>query len=55
MSAVHYLRFPLEPEQRAALQDESLPVRIVVEHRSAGGERAIGPRTRQQLLADLAD
>ena len=55
MAAVHYLHFALDPAQRAALTDESLPVRIVVEHSACGGERAIGPETRRQLIADLAD
>ena len=55
MAAVHYLHFALDPEQRAALADEGLPVRLVVEHPACGGERAVGPETRRQLIADLAD
>ncbi len=55
MAAVHYLRFMLDAVQRAALADQTQPVRIVVEHPRCGGEAAIGLETREQLIADLAD
>jgi len=55
MAAVHYLHFSLDPVHRAALADQSQTVRIVVEHPACGGERAIDPETRRQLIADLAD
>jgi hypothetical protein len=54
MSAVHYVRFALGADERAALSEASRPVRIVVEHPNYQAAAAIGPGVRAELLRDLS-
>lgn len=54
MAAVHYLRFPVPPEARAALRDPGTKVRLVVDHPNYAAERELSPAVRAQLLEDLA-
>ena len=54
MAAVHYLRFPVSAEARAALADPAVKVRLVVDHPSYKAERELTPANRAELLQDLA-
>lgn len=54
MAAVHYLRFPVPPEARAALADPGPKVRLLVDHANYKAERELTPANRAQLLQDLA-
>jgi hypothetical protein len=54
MAAVHYVRFSLPPEARAALASEDVPARIVVDHPNYAAEAGLTAATRAALLADLA-
>ena len=54
MAAVHYLRFALPAEGRAALADATQPVRLVVEHPRYRAQAAVPPALRAEMAADLA-
>jgi hypothetical protein len=54
MSAVHYLRFAVPPEGRAALADPAQPVRLSVEHPRYRAEAVIPPALRTEMVRDLA-
>lgn len=54
MSAVHFLRFSLPAEARAALSDPSQPASLVVEHPNYRARRELPPETRAELVTDLA-
>ncbi|HXZ24906.1 MAG TPA: DUF3501 family protein, partial [Nitrospiria bacterium] len=53
LSAVHYLRFRLTPEQRQRLADPSLAARLVIDHPHYQASAELGLQTRQSLLTDL--
>jgi hypothetical protein len=53
MAAVHYLRFPLSGEARAAFADPVTDVRLVVDHPNYQADAVLPPAVRQELLADL--
>jgi hypothetical protein len=53
MAAVHYLRFPLSEEARAAFADPGTDARIVVDHPNYQAEAPLPPPVRQELLLDL--
>ena len=52
-SAVHFLRFELEPEMVAAVK-EGAPIRVGVDHPHYQAEVAVSQATRDSLAADLA-
>jgi hypothetical protein len=54
MAAVHYLRFAVPAEGRAALVDSTRTVRLVVEHPRYRAEATVSPDLRAQMAADLA-
>jgi len=54
LAGVHYLRFDVPDEARAALADPAQPLRLVCTHPHHPAETALGPETRAELLADLA-
>jgi hypothetical protein len=54
MAAVHYLRFPVSAEARAALADPGARVRLLVDHPNYKAERELTPANRAELLQDLA-
>jgi Protein of unknown function (DUF3501) len=53
LSAVHYLRFRLTPEQRLRLGDPALAARLVIDHPHYQASAELGLPTRQSLLQDL--
>jgi hypothetical protein len=53
MSAVHFLRFPVQAPAREALAGDS-PARVVVSHPRYAAEAGVPPAMRQELLQDLA-
>lgn len=54
MSAVHFLRFSLPTDARAALSDPSQQASLVVDHPNYGARHELPPETRAELVADLA-
>jgi hypothetical protein len=54
MAAVHYLRFSVSPEARAALADPREKVRLLVGHPNYKAERELTQANRAELLQDLA-
>jgi hypothetical protein len=54
MSAVHFVRFPVSPEARAALADPQEPVRLVVDHAHYKAETTVPAEVRSELLRDLS-
>ncbi|MET0552152.1 MAG: DUF3501 family protein [Vicinamibacteria bacterium] len=54
LAGVHYLRFDVPDDARAALADPAQPVRLVCTHPHHPAETALAPETRAELLADLA-
>jgi hypothetical protein len=54
MAAVHYLRFAVPPEARAALADTSRPAALVVDHPGYRAEALVSPALRAELLKDLS-
>jgi hypothetical protein len=54
MAAVHYLRFSVSPDAKAALADPGERVRLVVDHPSYKAERELAQANRAELLRDLA-
>jgi hypothetical protein len=53
MAAVHYLRFPVSAEARAALTDPGQAVRLVVDHPNYKAAGEVAPAVRAELLRDL--
>jgi Protein of unknown function (DUF3501) len=53
MAAVHYLRFPVSGEARAAFADPEADVRLVVDHPNYQAQAPLPPAVRRELLADL--
>ena len=53
LSAVHYLRFRLTPEQQKRLADPALAARLVIDHPHYQASAELGLSTRRSLLADL--
>lgn len=53
LSAVHYLRFRLTPEQRRRLGDPAVAARLVIDHSHYQASAELGLPTRQSLLTDL--
>jgi len=51
--SVHFLRFTLTDEQRAAFADAAVAVRLSVEHPKYHESAIVSDETRAQLLADL--
>ncbi len=54
MAAVHYVRFPVSAEARAALGRSGERVRLVADHPNYRAQAEVSPETRAQMLADLA-
>jgi hypothetical protein len=54
MAAVHYVRFVVPPEGRAALADAPQPVRLTVEHPRYQAEATVPPALRAEMAKDLA-
>jgi Protein of unknown function (DUF3501) len=54
MAAVHYLRFDVPAEGRAALAADRERVRIVIDHPNYKAESDIPPALRRELVNDLA-
>ena len=53
MSAVHFLRFAVPAEARAALGDPAVPVRLVVDHAHYQAQQDLAPAVRSELGLDL--
>lgn len=53
MSAVHFVRFALDPAARERLADPEQPARLTVSHPNYSARQDISPETRAELLADL--
>jgi len=53
VSAVHYLRFRLTPEQWKRLADPALAARLVIDHPHYQSSAELGLQTRRSLLADI--
>ena len=53
-SAVHYLRFAVEPAAAAALRDPSQPARLRIDHPHYHHAVDLSPATREALADDLA-
>jgi Protein of unknown function (DUF3501) len=53
LSAVHYLRFRLTPEQQRRLADPALAARLMIDHPRYQASAELGLPTRQSLLQDL--
>jgi hypothetical protein len=54
ISALHYLRFRLTPEDVAAFRDAATPVSLRVDHRAYQADAPLSRETRASLLVDLA-
>jgi hypothetical protein len=55
MSAVHYVRFAVPAEARAALAETSRPATLVVAHPNYKAEAPVPDSLRAELLKDLAE
>lgn len=53
ISAVQYIRFRMEPEQAAAIDDPGVPVRLSIDHPNYRHEALLGEATLASLAADL--
>jgi len=53
LSAVHYLRFQLTPEQQRRLGDHAVAARLVIEHPNYKASAELALETRRSLLDDL--
>src|SRR5262249_6010602 len=54
LSAVQYVRFPLEPSMRARVVDGA-PLAIVIDHPEYPGSAPVPAGVRQSLAAELCD
>jgi hypothetical protein len=52
-SSVHFLRFPLTPEQSAAFRDPAAQAMIGCDHELYGHLALLSPATREELAGDL--
>jgi hypothetical protein len=55
LSAVHYVRFRLTPEQQVAFQNPRTAVTLSVEHPNYSERTVLSEETRRELSGDLAD
>jgi hypothetical protein len=55
LSAVQYVRFPLQPDARAAFADGAAPVFLVVDHPNYRARASIDSKMRAVLAEDLRD
>jgi len=55
LSAVQYLRWPLDELARSALADPEVPARLEIAHPRYTHATDLGPETRRSLLDDLDD
>ncbi|HXF04811.1 MAG TPA: DUF3501 family protein [Blastocatellia bacterium] len=53
-STVHYLKFPLTPEEIRAFGDESLVVSLVINHENYRAEGVLPHEVRRALIAELS-
>ena len=53
-SSVHFLHFPLTPEQKAVLRDPTVQIMIGCDHPLYAHMAALSPATRAELAKDLA-
>jgi len=53
ISSVQFLRFPLDPAQRAAFLDFSKAARFVVDHPAGAAQALLSPAIRGALVEDL--
>lgn len=53
ISAVHYLRFSLTPEQIERFQEPDVPVSLVIDHPRYAAREALSDETRSSLSVDL--
>ena len=53
MSAVHFLRFAIPAEARAALVDAKTPVKLLAAHPRYAAEAVLGEAFRRELVRDL--
>jgi len=54
LSAVHYVRFRLTPNQQRVLADPKLPVHLVIDHPNYRAAANLSVETRRALLGDLS-
>jgi Protein of unknown function (DUF3501) len=55
ISAVHYVRFVLTPEQGRAIAGEGVPVAVEIDHPAYQARAELGPETRAALAEDLGE
>jgi hypothetical protein len=55
MAAIHYVKFAISREARAALADPAQPVQLVIDHPNYRAQADVPPPMREQLLKDLAE
>jgi hypothetical protein len=55
MAAVHYVRFAIPADARAALGDPTRPVRLVADHADYRAQADLPPDLRTELVQDLED
>jgi hypothetical protein len=55
VSAVHYLRFRLTPQQAQRFADTSVPAKVIIEHPSYKQEAIIPDSVRASLIEDLRE
>jgi hypothetical protein len=53
-SSVHFIRFPLEPEQAAVFRDPGVQIMIGCRHEEYSHIAGLSPATRAELAKDLA-
>ncbi len=53
ISAVHFIRFKLTPEQKAALLDKKNAIELVVNHSAYQAKAKVSPELRAELVEDL--
>lgn len=54
LSAVHYVRFRLSPEQQAAFRNDATPAALVVKHPNFSARTVLDRATRETLSEDFA-
>jgi hypothetical protein len=55
ISAVHYVRFPLRPEQRERIRSMAARLEVAVDHPNYHARVELGEATRRALAADLGE
>jgi hypothetical protein len=53
LSAVHYVRFPLNPDQQTAFRDEKIHAALVVDHPHYQARTTLTPAIRASLAGDF--